>query len=152
MACGQNHLLGLNLFAMDTSIYEEIRTHFRGLDGIDVLLDNAGGSQVPRAVADAVRDYMLTSYVQPGADYATSKKSTSTIERARKMMTVFVNGEHGGRVAFGASTSSLLARLAGCYGGLFDQDRPEIIVAESGHESNVGPWVRLTRFGYTIRL
>ena len=39
------------------------------ISGLDnrALLENAGGSQVPSCVADAVRDHMLKSYVQLGA-------------------------------------------------------------------------------------
>jgi len=35
-----------------------------------------GGSQVPGAVADAVRDYMVSNYVQLGADYPVSRRAT----------------------------------------------------------------------------
>ena len=41
-----------------------------------VLFENAGGSQVPAAVADAVRDHMLYSYAQLGAGYPHSDRAT----------------------------------------------------------------------------
>lgn len=40
------------------------------------LMENAGGSQVPGAVADAVRDHMLRSYAQLGAGYPHSDRAT----------------------------------------------------------------------------
>ena len=46
---------------------KRIRAQFPALAGDTVYLENAGGSQVPAVVADAIRDYMLTSYVQLGA-------------------------------------------------------------------------------------
>ena len=62
---------------------DEIRRFFPAITTCpDALLDNAGGSQVPRQVADAMRDYMLTNYVQLGADYNKSRRSTTTVERA----------------------------------------------------------------------
>jgi len=51
---------------------ERIRAQFPALAGDTVYLENAGGSQVPAVVADSIRDYMLTSYVQLGAGYARS--------------------------------------------------------------------------------
>ena len=46
-----------------------IRSEFPALAQDFVFLDNAGGSQVLRRVADRVRDYLLTSSVQLGASY-----------------------------------------------------------------------------------
>ncbi|MFA9566299.1 MAG: cysteine desulfurase-like protein, partial [Acidimicrobiales bacterium] len=51
---------------------ERIRAQFPALAGDTVYLENAGGSQVPAVVADSIRDYMLTSYVQLGAGYPLS--------------------------------------------------------------------------------
>lgn len=52
---------------------EQIRAEFPALAGDTVFLDNAGGSQVLRRVADRVCDYLLTSSVQLGASYAASR-------------------------------------------------------------------------------
>lgn len=127
-----------------------IRAHFSALEGEDVFLDNAGGSQVPVAVADRVRDYMLTTYVQVGADYETSLRATATVERARELVRVLMHSAGVGEVVLGPSTSALLAMLADCYGRVPDPSRNEIIVAESGHEANVGPWVRLADRGFRV--
>ena len=60
-----------------------IRGQFPGLRDDEIFLDNAGGSQVPRAVVDRIRDYMIHSYVQLGADYPTALRATETVDRAR---------------------------------------------------------------------
>ncbi|MHC4428596.1 MAG: cysteine desulfurase-like protein, partial [Planctomycetota bacterium] len=87
---------------------EAIRTMFPALGRCpDVLLDNAGGSQVPASVADAIRDYMLTTYTQLGGEYETSRRSTETVERAHAFIRLFVNGEGIGQVALGPSTTVL---------------------------------------------
>ncbi len=49
-----------------------IRARFPALDSDTVFLENAGGSQVPDVVADAIHAYMRRTYVQLGADYALS--------------------------------------------------------------------------------
>ena len=42
---------------------ETIRACFPALAGGTVFLENAGGSQVPAVVADAIREYMLNDYM-----------------------------------------------------------------------------------------
>ena len=75
---------------------DEIRGLFPAIRACpDALLDNAGGSQVPRQVADAMRDYMLTNYVQLGADYDTSRRSTETVERAHEFWLKSTRGPAG---------------------------------------------------------
>jgi cysteine desulfurase family protein (TIGR01976 family) len=55
-----------------------------------------------------------------------------------------------GEVILGPSTSALLRMLAGCYAQIL---RPgaEIIVAQTGHEANIGPWKMLDRLGFELR-
>ena len=57
----------------------EIRQRFPALDSETVFLENAGGSQVPRVVADRMRGYMLHTYVQLDAGYALSDQATATV-------------------------------------------------------------------------
>lgn len=49
-------------------------------------------------------------------------------------------GQHG-YVALGPSSSQLLATLGDCYGRLLGPG-DEVVVQESCHEANAGPWVR----------
>jgi cysteine desulfurase family protein (TIGR01976 family) len=130
---------------------DAIRGLFPALDSDVALLDNAGGTQVPRFVADRVRDYMLGSYVQPGADYETSRRATACVARAHELIALLMGAGGEGHVALGASTSSLLARLGHCYGRAGAGARREIVVAESGHEANIGPWVKLGERGFDVR-
>ena len=51
-------------------------------------------------------------------------------------------GGGGGEVILGASTTQLCANLAGCFDDLL-QPGDEVVVHRSGHEANIGPWVRL---------
>lgn len=118
-----------------------IRRQFPGLASRDVLLDNAGGSQVPSCVVDAMRDYMLGSYVQVGAAYETSRRATETVKRAHTWIRQFLNGDGAGEVALGASTSILVHHLADSYAEAVGTVR-QIIVAESSHESNANPFLR----------
>ncbi|MHC4768929.1 MAG: aminotransferase class V-fold PLP-dependent enzyme [Planctomycetota bacterium] len=132
---------------------EEIRAMFPALEACpDVLLDNAGGSQVPRFVADAIRDYMLTTYTQLGGDYETSRRSTETVRCAHDFIKLFMNGVGRGEVMLGSSTTAQCIMLADCYRRAQREGRDEIVIAETAHEANAGPWARLADEGFRIRI
>lgn len=126
-----------------------LRRQFPALAGETVFLENAGGSQVPKMVADRVRSYMLESYVQLGAGYELSQRSTRLVADAHDLVRLLMGGGDG-EVILGPSTSALLQMLAGCYARVLEPGS-EVIVAQSGHEANIGPWVRLERLGVRLR-
>ena len=131
----------------------DIRGHFPGIaSSQDVLLDNAGGSQVPESVVRAVSEYMCSNYVQLAADYPTSARSTETVTRAHKMARCFMNADGVGEVILGSSTSSLITMLADCYARAGAGERDQVIVAQNNHESNAGPWMRLAERGFDCNI
>lgn len=138
---------------MTTEISDErrqlLRAQFPALGGETVFLENAGGSQVPAAVVTRIRDYMLGSYVQLGAGYELSQRATALVQEAHDFVRLLMGG-HEGEVILGPSTSALIQMLADSYSRVLEPGS-EIIVAETGHEANVGPWVRLERSGMEIR-
>ena len=129
---------------------EQIRRHYPALSGDTVLLENAGGSQVPTSVADAIRDHLLQDYCQLGAGYPASDRATATVERAHRFMDRFVNGEGLGRVVLGSSCTSLMHVLAHAIGRTIEPG-DEIVVCEQGHEANIGCWTELERLGAVVR-
>ena len=128
---------------------QRIRTQFPALAGDTVYLENAGGSQVPAIVADSIRDYMLTSYVQLGAGYPLSHRATELVDEAHDFVRLMMNGKDG-EVILGSSTTALLQMLAKCYAQVLEPGS-EIVVAQTGHEANVGPWKMLDRLGFSLR-
>lgn len=133
----------------------EIRAAFPALAGGTIYFDNAGGTQVPRVVIEAVRRYMVESYVQTSADYEASRRATATAKHARDTCRAFLNAGGVGEVVMGASTSQQLIYLANAYAEAKEAGRlagrDEIVVAGFGHEANVTPWRRLARRGFSIR-
>jgi cysteine desulfurase family protein (TIGR01976 family) len=129
---------------------EEVRKRFPALGRPLALLENAGGSQVPLDVADAIRAYMLESYVQLGAGYELSNRATATVDAAHAFVNRIVNGTGTGHVILGPSTTQLCTMLSSCYAATI-KPGDEIVLAETGHEANIGPWLRLEREGATIR-
>lgn len=127
-----------------------LRAAFPALRGETVFLENAGGSQVPAVVADRIRDYLLTSYVQLGAGYELSRRSARLVERAHEFARLLMGGGEAGEVILGPSSSALLQMLADAYRDVLPPGR-ELVVARIGHEANVGPWIRLAQLGHVVR-
>lgn len=133
-----------------TPTLDQIRARFPALSRPMAFLENAGGSQVPIEVADAIRSYMLECYVQLGAGYPLSNRATATVDAAHHVVATIMNANGSGHVMLGPSTTQLCTMLAARYAEAL---RPgdEIVVAENAHEANVGAWLALERQGVTVR-
>lgn len=128
-----------------------VRAEFPALAGDCVYLDNAGGSQVLRRVADRIHDYLLTTSVQLGASYAQSQLASEKILSARRTVATLINAAHEDEVVMGPATTALMYLLTQA---LLPGIRPgdEIIVTNSDHEANIGGWMRLQQAGAVIRI
>lgn len=127
-----------------------MRAQFPALGSGFVYLENAGGSQLPRCVIDAMGAYMAERYVQLGAGYPASIDATRTVADAHAFANRFVNGEGRGFCVIGPSTTQLCAMLADCY-RLKLRPGDEVVICETAHEANAGPWTRLERDGVVVK-
>ena len=136
-------MLNLNLDA--------IRAEFPALKSDVIFLDNAGGSQVLKRVADRVHDYLLTTSVQLGASYAASVAASEKVLAARRAVAVLINAHHDDEVVMGGSTTGLMFLLTQA---ILPSIRAgdEIIVTNSDHEANIGGWMRLVEAGACIKI
>lgn len=135
---------------------EAIRAHFPALqrvhNGVPVAyFDGPGGTQVPRAVAEAMTDYLYHHNANTHWAYPTSQETDALLDGARRAMADFLHARPT-EVAFGANMSTLAFHLARAIGrGLGAGD--EIVVTELDHQANVAPWQALARErGVTLRL
>ena len=127
-----------------------IRSEFPALAGGSVFLDNAGGSQVLRRVADRVHEYLLSSSVQLGASYAVSELASQRVLEARRAVALLINAAHDEEVVIGAATTALMFLITQALApGIRPGD--EIVVTDSDHEANIGGWMRLQQQGAVIR-
>lgn len=127
----------------------EIRAEFPSLRNDCVYLDNAGGSQVLRRVADRVSDYLINSSVQLGASYAESQQAGLRVAAARRSVAELINAPQDDEVVMGGSTTGLMfnliqALLPGIQAG------DQIVVTSTDHEANIGGWMRLRAAGATV--
>jgi cysteine desulfurase family protein (TIGR01976 family) len=127
-----------------------VRAQFPALSGEWTFLDNAGGSQTLKQVADRVHDYLMTSDVQLGATYDVSRLAGERVKDGARFAARLMNAEDENEVILGPSTTVLLNNLASSLGETF---RPgdEVIVTNCDHEANIGGWRRLERRGITVK-
>ena len=78
-----------------------IRSFFPSLAGEWVFMDNAGGSQTLKLVADRIADYLLHSNVQHGASYQVSQKAQQRVRTATETMATLVNASDPQEIVMG---------------------------------------------------
>ncbi len=127
-----------------------VRAWFPSLSSGFAYLENAGGSQVPGVVAEAMHHYLLNSYVQIGAGYQQSQTATETVAEAHRFVAQFMNADDRGPIVLGSSATQLINLAATAIGETI-QTGDEIVVAISNHEANIGAWLRLEQRGATVR-
>ncbi len=129
---------------------EEIRSHFPALDrahnGYPVAyFDGPGGTQVPRAVADSMVDYLYHHNANTDWAYPSSAETDAAIAYAREALADFLNASPE-EIVFGANMTTLNFHLSRALGrGMKAGD--EIIVTELDHHANVDPWREVARDG-----
>ena len=128
-----------------------VRAEFPALNSDCIYLDNAGGSQVLKRVADRIHDYLLTTSVQLGASYAQSQRASERVLSARRAVAEFINAAHEDEIVMGPATTALMFMLTQA---LLPGIRPndEIIVTNTDHEANIGGWMRLAQAGAVIKI
>jgi cysteine desulfurase family protein (TIGR01976 family) len=128
----------------------DIRSRFPALQQPLAFLENAGGSQVPECVPDAISAYMRENYVQLGAQYPLSTRADRVVKRAHAFSETFVGGRRTGKAILGPSSSQLCAMLAQCYAEILEPG-DNVVIVDTGHEANIGPWAQLAKHGVEVR-
>jgi cysteine desulfurase family protein (TIGR01976 family) len=127
---------------------EEIRSAFPALERIHrghsvAYFDGPGGTQVPRAVVDAMGDYLLHHNANTHWAFPTSAETDAALAEARGVMADFLNATPS-EIAFGANMTSLTFHLARALGRRLGSD-DAIVVTELDHHANIDPWRALER-------
>jgi cysteine desulfurase family protein (TIGR01976 family) len=130
---------------------EALRSRFPALAAAAgfVFFDNAAGAQVPDTVLAAVADHLLMRNVQRGGPYRQSREVDAMIARARESVAALVNASGADEIAFGLNATSFIRSISLAVGQTLDS-RPEIIVSDLDHESNIATWLALQRAGARI--
>jgi cysteine desulfurase family protein (TIGR01976 family) len=105
--------------------------------------DGPGGTQVPRAVVEAMEDYLYHHNANTHWRYPTSEETDVLLAQARVALADLLNASPA-EIAFGANMTTLtfhLARALGRSWGAGDT----VIVTDLDHHANVAPWRALQR-------
>src|SRR5947207_3681556 len=113
--------------------------------------DGPGGTQVPRAVVEAMNDYLYYHNANTHWAYPTSEETDAIIDSARSVLADFLNAEPT-EIVFGANMTTLTFHLARALGRGYKR-KDEILVTELEHHANIAPWHALEQErGVTVRL
>jgi len=121
----------------------EIRRHFPALerthnDHVIAYFDGPGGTQVPRAVVEAMGDYLYHHNANTHWAFPTSTETDAIIDQARSALADFHNASPN-EIAFGANMTTLTFHLARALGRGYERG-DEVVVTELDHHANVAPW------------
>ena len=125
-----------------------VRGNFPGLQNGWTFFDNAGGTQILEGVVARIQDYLINRNVQIGGSYEVSRKSAAALHEGRAAMAQLVNARQAEEIVFASSSTVALQNLARSM-GLGPGD--EVIVTLTDHESNIGPWVNLSKLGVEVK-
>jgi cysteine desulfurase family protein (TIGR01976 family) len=130
---------------------EELRAQFPALqkNGDFIFLENAGGSQVPQRVVDAVSRHLVDFNVQRMAKYRHSAGVDRNLAEARHSVALLVNANRDEEISFGLNATSFI-RLVSLGIGKMLGTRNEIIVTDMDHDANISTWMALEEYGAKI--
>src|SRR5262249_6799796 len=112
--------------------------------------DGPGGTQVPRAVVEAMNDYLYHHNANTHWAYPTSAETDVLIEQSRVTVGEFFNASSS-EIVFGANMTTLTYHLSRALGPRLGAG-DEIVVTELDHHGNVAPWHQLSKErGVTVR-
>jgi cysteine desulfurase family protein (TIGR01976 family) len=105
--------------------------------------DGPGGTQVPRAVVESMKDYLYHHNANTHWRYPTSEETDALIANARIVLAEFL-GASPTEIAFGANMTTLTFHLARALGREWGPG-DTVIITELDHHANVAPWRALER-------
>lgn len=117
----------------------------REIDGLPlVYLDSANTSQKPRAVIDAMTEFMETSYAPINRSaYRLAAEATDRFEAARTTAQRFVNARSAAEVVFTKNATEALNLVAHCWGRANLTAGDVVVLTHMEHHANIVPWHQL---------
>jgi cysteine desulfurase family protein (TIGR01976 family) len=127
---------------------DEIRSHFPALErthnGFPVAyFDGPGGTQVPRAVAAAMTDYLLNHNANTHWDFPSSRETDAALGAARAALADWLGGS-ADEIVFGANMTTLTFHLGRALGRGW-RAGDVVVVTELDHHANSDTWRALAR-------
>ena len=109
-----------------------------------VYLDSANTSQKPRAVIDAMADFMSTGYAPINRSaYELASRATDRFERARASVARFIGASSTREVVFTKNATESLNLVAHSWGRSRLRAGDAVVLTHMEHHANVVPWQML---------
>ena len=140
---------------MPLASVSQIRADFPALDrrhrGHPVAyFDGPGGTQVPRAVTDAMADYLHYHNANTHWGYPASAETDAALAQARTTFGHFL-GADPEEIVFGANMTTLTLHASRALARSFPGGA-ELVVTELDHHANIDPWRELSKdYDVTVR-
>jgi cysteine desulfurase family protein (TIGR01976 family) len=129
---------------------DRTRALFPALDSGAAHFDGPGGTQTPRAVAETIRDTLLSDISNRGSVTPAERTADEVVLGARVAIGDLLGVDPGG-VVFGRSMTALTFELARTLARTWSAG-DEVVVSRLDHDANVRPWVIAARdAGATVR-
>jgi cysteine desulfurase family protein (TIGR01976 family) len=118
---------------------EALRAQFPALASGVAHFDGPGGSQVPDAVASAIRACLVSGVSNRGRVTAAERFADDVVITARQAMADLLGADPGG-IVFGRSMTQLTFDFSRALAKIW---RPgdEVVVSRLDHDANIRPWV-----------
>jgi cysteine desulfurase family protein (TIGR01976 family) len=114
------------------------------------FLDGPGGSQVPRAVIDAIAEFYATCNVNTHGNFPPSREVDRRMLEARAAVAALLGASSGDSISFGQNMTTLNFALSAAVGRTLAPG-DEVLITELDHEANRGPWLALQDRGVVVR-
>ena len=109
-----------------------------------VYLDSANSSQKPRAVIDAMSEFMAHDYAPVNRSaYRMAAAASDAYEGARTKVARFVNAPHAHEVLFTKNATESLNLVARSWGGANLRAGDAVVLTHLEHHANIVPWHQL---------
>ena len=130
-----------------------VRSQFPAFESLDcrdlIFFENAGGSYVPRTVAERISRFFVEHKVQPYGASIPSRIAGEEMEESYRVIAELINAEPD-ELTIGPSTTLNFYVLAQSIRELLSMG-DEIVVTNQDHEANIGAWRRLSESGVVVR-
>ena len=129
---------------------DAVRRDFPALQEGLAHFDGPGGTQVPEAVSDAVRDAMRSAVSNRHGPFASSRRADAIVDAARAAVADLVGGDPGG-VVLGQSMTANTYVMANALARTWHPG-DEVVLSRLDHDADVRPWVQAAaRAGAVVR-
>lgn len=119
---------------------DAIRSQFPALSAGDVVLDNPGGTQVPRGVTDRIVRYLHETNANHGGVFPTSRASDAVVAEGRAAVADFLGASRPEEVVFGPNMTTLTFAMARSLSRGW-KPGDEVVLTRLDHDANVSPWL-----------